>query len=306
MDLCSDFFVLLRDALHPGKEALELHNPDWGSIYRTACRHCVQGIMFDAVQRLPAGSGITPTLAAMWLRDAMKIESEYECIKALVAEQSAVWKELGIDAVLLKGLNSAKYYPVPSHRVSGDIDWWMRSGKDWNMALDWLRREQIAWQKDSDGDISYEKGGIIVEHHRKGLVADGPEAELLFLAGHLFHHAAVSGIGLRHFCDYAMALDWYEGKYDRKLLASMASARGLSAWLHLLDSTVYVFMTGVPAGKREDALLSLLMDDGNFGLEGGHRFRSFFRRAGVVGTVAPGQFAKRWLSLAIGRMKRIL
>lgn len=306
MDLCSDFFILLRDALHPGKEVLNLHNPDWESIYRTASRHCVQGIMFDAVQRLPSGSGMTPTLAALWLRDAMKIESEYGRIKSLVAEQLAVWNELGIDAVLLKGLNSAKYYPVPSHRVSGDIDWWMRSEKDWNMAMDWLRREHIAWQKDSDGDISYEKDGIIVEHHRKGLVADGPEAELLFLAGHLFHHVAVSGVGLRQLCDYAMALEWYEGKYDRKLLASMASAKGLSAWLRLLDSSVSSLMSGTATGRKEEALLSLIMDDGNFGLEGGRRFRSFFRRARVVGTVAPGQFIGRWLGLAIGRMKRIL
>ena len=306
MDLCSDFFVLLRDALHPGKEALKLHNPDWEGIYRTACRHCVQGIMFDAVQRLPSGSGLTPSLAAMWLRDAMKAESEYERIKSLVAVQSAVWKELGIDAVLLKGLESARYYPVPSHRINGDIDWWMKSGKDWNLALDWLRREHIPWQKDSDGDIFYEKDGVVVEHHRKGLLSDGPEAELLFLAGHLFHHAAVSGVGLRHFCDYAMALEWYEGKYDRGLLDAMASSAGLHGWMVLLDGAVSAFMTGSPAGKKEDALLSLIMDDGNFGKDGGRRFGSFFRRAAVVGSAAPGPFVRRWVGLALGRMKRIL
>ena len=305
------FFSLLRKALVPGGGEVDVAGADWDMIFSTACRHSVQAVMFDAVRDLPAGSGLSPLLAARWLMEAGEAEKEYGRIKSVVEAQRAVWESRGIDAVLLKGLESAKYYPVPEHRINGDIDWWMRGRESWDSALGWLGEEGIGWKRDSDGDISYEYSGVLVEHHRKGFAGEGPEAELLYLAEHVFHHAAVSGVGLRQVCDYAMALRYFDGTFDRDRYVSLAASRGFAGWVRLLDAAVALIMDGgegLPAGlrRRAERLLALIMEDGNFGLDRKKRFGAFFTRAAAVGVSAPIRFILRWGGLGVGRLKRIL
>ena len=304
------FFALLRAALHPGDGPFCPGGADWQFIYDTAVRHCVQGVMYDAVKDLPAGSGVSPVLAAGWLSDALQAERDYARIREVSGRLAALWKAAGVDAQVLKGLECARFYPVPEHRINGDIDWWMRGEESWNRALEVLKDKGIQWSVDSDGDLCYEVDGVVVEHHRSGFVEDSPEAELLFLAEHVFHHAAVSGVGLRQLCDYAMALERLEGKYDREHYLALASSAGLSGWVRLLESALSVVReVDCPPcclGSRVRTLLELVMDDGNFGLGRGKRFRYIFRRLYAVGLSAPVRFAGRWVGLAVGRIKRIV
>lgn len=307
----SDFFKLLSAALHPERKAsllpwMPLSAQDWQFIYDTASRHSVQGVMFDVVETLPAGSGLPASLAARWLDDTRKIEEAGRRISSVVEAQKKAWEAHGIDAVLIKGPESAKYYPVPLHRKGGDIDWWMRTDDDWRKALEVLRNNNIGWTVDSDGDVGYELGGVMVEHHRSGLPADGPEGELMMLAGHIFHHVSVSGVGLRQVCDFALALEWFEGRYDRGAYLGLARRMGLKRWTLLLESMVSVLDGKHLEGHREKALLELVMEDGNFGFERKRRFSRFAGRALVAGVAAPGMFVRRWAGLVVGRMKRNL
>lgn len=301
LDRYAVFFSLLRKALVPEGDMPDVSGADWEFIFSTAGRHFVRALLYDAVKVLPPGSGISPVLAAGWLVSAKEAENNYKKISGVVDFQRGIWSSKGIDAVLLKGLCCSRFYPVPEHRTSGDIDWWMRGRADWDAALEWLTEEGLRWETDSDGDISYAYAGMVVEHHRKGLSGDGPEAELLFLADHVFHHAAVSGVGLRQVCDYAMAR-----RYHGDIPLS-----GGGGWVRLLDAVAAIIMdpgVSLPSGlrRRAESFLALVMEDGNFGLDRKNRFGQFFRRAAVVGVTAPGKFIARWLGLGVGRMKRIL
>ena len=293
------FLTVLRASLNRWPEPVRLEEADWEFVFDTACRHCMESVLFDYVKDLPADSGISPLLAAKWYSASIREEKNYAAVAAAVDGQRKEWREKGIDAVLLKGLECSAFYPVPEHRSFGDIDWWMRTETDWNKALDVLKGNGIRWRQDSDGDISYSLGNIPVEHHRRGPVEDSPEGTVLYLAEHVFHHAAVYGVGLRQICDYALASG--NLPIDGEKLFHMARKEGLDRWLGLLDNVTEVLMDGSNPDRRTEAFLKLVLADGNFG-EG----RISLKRMVILFRSAPQKFFERWAGLAVGRIKRFL
>ena len=302
-----DFMKVLALAMGWSGDSLPPMGADrWQAVYSIARRHAVQGIMFDAVEALPAGSGLPLDLSARWMLEVRSLEANSQHMEAVVARQRQTWAKHGVDAVLLKGLEVAAMYPHPRRRVCGDIDWWMRSQADWDKALEVLRSNGIAWEMDSDGDIHYTLAGVVIEHHHEGLEDDGPEGVLLLLNEHILHHALVMGIGMRQLCDYAAALKWYEGRFDKVHYAAMLRSRGLSKWTSVLEGSLG--LAGAPFAVRYQRLsrmlLDLVMSDGNMGLDKSNRYGGLVRRMWLFMRVCPGALVRRWCSLVLGRLKR--
>lgn len=301
------FFRLLKAALAGETYNVVLTEEEWRDVYDTACRQSVQGVMFPVIEALPKGSGIPSGLAGRWALDAQRIEGDYKRHLAVVEKQRSTWAARGVDAVLLKGTASAALYPHPELRVCGDIDWWMRTDADWNKALKVLEDNGIVYEYDSDGDISYSLVGVVVEHHRKGLLSDGKGGVLYLLNGHIMHHAMVFGVGLRQLCDYALAMKRYDAQEDVAEYRRLVRENGLVAWTAVLDELAAFMMApgdaAIPSGKA-GSLLSLMMSDGNMGLDKEFRLSGLMRRTALFLTLAPGRFVKRWLGLVFGRLKR--
>ena len=313
-------FNLVRAGLGFGWDSLpELSPEEWRAVYESAARQSVQGVVFSAVESLPYDSPSRPpkALLARWALDVQGIESFSRRNRAVMLKQKEVWDRRGVDAVLLKGWSVAQYYPQPERRVSGDVDWWMRTPEAWDKALAVLASNGIKPETDSDGDIHYELGGVVVEHHRSGLVEDGPAGVLFLLNTHILHHAMVMGVGLRQLCDYAVAREAFRresgdgwpavlGRYGE-----LAAAGGLTKWTAVLDGAVAEI--GLPDAdvdpsvrRKSLRLLDLVIADGNFGLDKRNRFGGFFSRAGLLLGICPGTFIRRWLSLAAGRIRRLV
>ena len=263
---------------------------EWEFLYDTSSRQAVQGLVYDALEQAPE-SNIPEDLAARWLMEIGEIEKNYARIEETVEMQAAAFRKHGIHFSLLKGLESAKYYPRPEHRIMGDIDWWMHSGDDWDAALELAKANGASPEYDSDGDVHYTVNGIVVEHHRKGLRTAGPCGELLLLNEHALHHALVTGVGMRQIADYKAALRYFDGKYDREEYEGLVEEEGLKPWTEVLETL-------------PDRFLELVMEDGNFGLDKKNRFSGFFKRASFFARIAPGEFVKRWWGLVVGRIKR--
>ena len=301
------FFRLLKAALAGETCSVVLTEEEWRDVYDTACRQSVQGVMFPVIEALPKGSGIPSGLAGRWALDARRIEGDYRRHLAVVEKQRSTWAARGVDAVLLKGTASAALYPRPELRVCGDIDWWMRTDADWSKALKVLENNGIAYGYDSDGDISYSLAGVVVEHHRKGLISDSNGVVLYLLNEHIMHHAMVFGVGLRQLCDYALALKRYDAQENMEEYRMLVRENGLEAWTTVLDELAAFLMApwdaAIPSGKA-GSLLSLMMTDGNMGLDKEFRLSGLLRRATLFLSLAPGSFAKRWLGLVFGRLKR--
>lgn len=291
------FLCLLRRSLGIGGNGLypwmediplpELTHSQWEFIYSTAVRQGVVGIMYGAVQDLPVPADI----AQRWLMATMAIEQSWAAHHETVERQRRAWAANGIDAVLLKGLESAGLYPHPELRACGDIDWWIRGEEDWDKAIGLLETGGIEWEEDSDGDLHYNLDGIVVEHHRKGLLSEGPEGVLLMLCDHVLHHAMVAGVGMKHVCDYIMALRFYEGRYDKDSYQALLDGTGLAKWERTLL-------------RMPDTLLRMILGDGNFGLDKKWRFSGMLTKWIFFMHVCPTVMIRRWWGLILGRVKR--
>lgn len=316
-----DLFIrLLQSALWNVPLSLEtpVDAETWYDVYGTARHQTVEGLLYDVICGLPSDAGLPRDLAATWLLAADRIERNYRRIAAEVERQARIWQDNGIDAVLMKGTAVAAMYPVPEHRVIGDIDWWIRGDDGWNRALELLRRNGIRAGQDSDGDVHYQSNGIVVEHHRGGMFADGPAGVLMMLNEHILHHAAVTGIGMRHLCDLAMAYRHYSGSYDVAEYVSLLGSMRMLRWTALLHAVlrqvlgapenILPELPGAMRVRRRDCdrFLQLVMTDGNFGLDRKWRYAGLWRRFTLLVRYVPGPLVRRWTGLLGGRIRRFV
>lgn len=311
-------FRLLGTALWGSPvEIVGISAEEWQAVYEMACKQTVQGIVFDAVRSLPSSAGVPRELAVKWLLAAEAIERNNAALRAVVERQREVWQRNGVDALLLKGLTVADMYPVPEHRMTGDIDWLFRTDRDWNAALDIARRNGMEIHRDSDGDISYVLGGIVVEHHRGDLPTAGVPGILTMLNEHILHHAMTTGVGLRHICDMAVAYKSYSGRYMAEEYGEVLKTNGLMRWTALLHRVLqmvvgipeeYLPELGVSTAAIPDRdvkwFVDTMLTEGNFGFSKRRRFSGLPGKLLFYVRYAPTAFLVRWTRLVRGRMRR--
>jgi len=227
---------------------------------------------------------------------------------------SAVWSGMGLDACVLKGLESAALYPVPEHRQCGDVDWYFPSQGQRCKANSWAMANGSGVGKDSDGCLHYSLGGVLMEHH---LLRIDPSDKAQVLGMYIMHiqkHAMVMGIGFRHFCDVALAYRRFSGQYQPDALKETLSRGGALRWSALMDAFLvrelglderFLPLSDwrVVPDADVDRLLDLVIEDGNFGLQKKNRMSGFFRRFALFMRYSPSEFFRRWLFLAAGRMR---
>ena len=312
------FFEILRAAIWQ-KPLLWGDRPaprpeEWNSLYEMAARQTVQGVMFDIVRTLPATAGLPRALIANWLLAVDGIEREYSKMNSVVEYQQRLWTGHGIDAILLKGLSVSNMYPVPEHRMTGDVDWWIPGDDNWSRALGVVHDMGCDISPDSDGDIHYIYDGIVIEHHRKGFDAEGYAGQLLMLNEHILHHAVVTGVGVRHLCDMAVAYRYFAGRYETSDYVSALKSKHLVRWTMLLHALLTEYFK-IPYGylpeisdriKVPDSdvhgLMGQILYDGNFGFAKKRRFSGIFRKSFFYMRYAPRYYMKRAAGLLFGRI----
>lgn len=285
-------------------DVISCNQDTWRELLLLAVEHSVQGHLYDAARRLPSSCGCPQEVLSSLERCAHVLEAGSRRLSAVADRQAETWRRHGINAVEIKGRNTAALYPVPEHRSWGDVDWWMPSDDDWDKSLAVVRANGISPETDSDGDISYQLGGVAVEHHRKGLEAEGPEGMLLLLNRHLMHHAMGAGAGLRQVLDLAVALDRYAGQYDRETYLRLLASRRMLRWNSVAEELAMHLRDGRPLGRRARALYDLVAADGNFGFRKYRRFGGLLRRTLFFLAVAPGPYVRHWSGLVTGRLRR--
>ncbi len=305
-NVLESFFTLLRIGLWGGDPGeMHLSSDEWLELYALSRRQTVQGVMLDAILKLPPEAGFPAYLRERWTREQELLVARYDRIAGIVKIQEDAWRNRGINAVQIKGQTVAVMYPEPKHRLCGDIDWWMPTEDDWRRALAAVHENGCRTETDSDGDLHYVLGGIMVEHHRHGLEAEGPEGVMLMLNMHILHHVMVAGIGLRQICDLAMAYDFH--KESIPAYRVLLKETGLEAWTEVLDELVTSLKVGegpMALEGRAASLLDLVLEDGNFGLDKDFRFGGFHKRASLLLRLVPGRFVRTWAGLVRGRLRR--
>lgn len=113
--------LLLRMAVR--EEVVDLPaDIDWREIKERAFRQGVGGIVFDVVEKLPAGQRPPKEVVLEWMGMVMRMERMYEHHRQVIARLAAFYAEMGVRMLLLKGYGLSLAWPVPKHRPTGDID----------------------------------------------------------------------------------------------------------------------------------------------------------------------------------------
>ena len=183
----------------------------------------------------------------------------------------------GLHPVVMKGVETAAYYPDPDLRLYGDVDLYF-APEEFDRAAAVATKRFGPLRKDPDGSLHFQIDNIDIDLHRdyfslhvaaeKLPPIPSPEAILLMHSSHILHHAIASGIGLRQMCDLAAAYQALEGQYNPIALEEAYRKAGLLKWNRLLSSFIRNSL-GMKAPIEGDlptgGLEKIIFSGGNFG-----------------------------------------
>lgn len=243
---------------------------DWEGLERLAFR---QGVAYVAADGLLKATEEDPALIKgkgrkvilEWLQNTGRAEEKYASHSAAISEICRILKNHGIEeTLLLKGLGLSKYYPVPNHRPTGDLDIYTygKSRETDNVFLD--MGCQIEFDP-SQKHTHFEYQGIQVENHHHylnsgrsrcetevndylltlsgdrltewGYYVPSPEKNFWFLICHIQSHLmGPDAMTLRHLLDWGLFLKGEEADLDAGSLMTKAREFRLETFISYMTS----------------------------------------------------------------------
>ena len=260
-----------------------LTDAEWQAVLDEARRQSVQGLLCEAVslldKTLMPSAGLRITLLAE--SDAVQKRSAH--VEKVAEKLTAAFSGRGLNPVIQKGTSVACFYPKPLARRSGDVDLFF-CPDEFDAARKLAEGAGICVTDAPDGSINYIWNDVTVEHHRRyydcrasfdDVPVPSAEATMLLLSSHILKHAIGAGIGLKQFCDIALACRALDGQYDAASYLTHLRAAGMMRWERMLETFLEEYMgverrylPALSAGmKRLDAsrLLAIVLEGGNFG-----------------------------------------
>ena len=174
-------FKLIRIALGKEEPSSLPNDVNWEELFALSIKQDVVNIAYDGLQKILDSKSEntvgfdTPMLEELrykWIGYGMLAEQKYESYSRVVADLAHLYSRHGYQILLLKGYGLSLYYPIPSHRSTGDIDVSvMRQGEDIENAQ--LEVDKI-FQKEFGMMVTKSKighhshftfHGILVENH---------------------------------------------------------------------------------------------------------------------------------------------
>lgn len=283
-----------------------LTDAGWRSVYRLAVRQTVTGIVYRGLHYLPDNLLPDEALMITWVAKADQIERRNMRMNAAVDLLFQQMDSRGLHPVLQKGQGVAAFYKYPLLRECGDIDIYFPTKQEMDDASELMRKRGCSVERHADGSNCYSWQGVDIEHHShlfdicnpflKGFLSDlvqkhgfttyipdgdysenitvpSPLPNLLMLNAHLLKHVIGHGVGLRQFCDMAMAYHALSGSYSAEELRDVYRRTGLLKWSALLHTFLTEYLglshTDLPYTDNSDStagkLLQTVMEGGNFG-----------------------------------------
>ncbi len=139
---------------------------EWNILFDMSMKQCVPSLVLDGLNKSLASEpcqgnkGIGKMDKLKWLSMVLNMERLYTKHESVIAELAAFYQRAGYQMMLLKGYGLSKYWPIPNHRPTGDIDIYLM-----HLNSDGKEKSQPAW-KCAD-KLMTEKLGIQVDnsHH---------------------------------------------------------------------------------------------------------------------------------------------
>ncbi len=330
---------------------------DWNSVARLAKSQSVLGIVGNIILSDPVLQlSLDSELSVKVKRFVMSNMLMHNQLNTLIVKAVKHLNAAGISPVLLKGQGLARNYPYPELRQCGDIDLFVGaelyekayfafkniatdiddfssiySGKHFHAfcgkvefdvhrfsAFYHLKKYNEKYQEEAKKGLTqslmyYAVGDIDVS-------TPSLEFNAYYIFNHLFNHFLISGVGLRHLCDWMMFLHANAGKIDRvELKRILTKMRIMRPWK--VFGVLCVKEFGMPSDEIpfyqevNDGLvyrvLRRILDEGNFGFETDYYKRNkdsrlrtrlkgiihHVKRFGQLVTLFPYQLSRQMLNL---------
>lgn len=323
-----------------------LSSEEWGRVFTIARQQTVTGIVFKGLDHLSEEELPPMGMMAKWIAYADRIEQSNRAVNETLAMLCGHFAKSGERVVLQKGPGVAAMYPEPLLRECGDIDLFFPDADGKSDPLQGI--PGATREAKPDGSWEYQVNDVVIERHshlvdilspraskfvkrlivEKGyesvnvggsiVLVPAPEVNLLLLSSHILKHSLGVGIGLRQFCDMAVACNFYADRVDPREMEEIYRKAGLEKWSVLLDGFLGQYL-GLEAGetKKSNVLLDIILKGGNFGRFTGkcekasqsvvtrkwHTFTSFMGNVRFAMTYAPGEWFWTVARLAGGQVR---
>lgn len=308
------FFELLKSGLWEKSiqnyDCFPLTANEWKSIYMHAIRHTVEGVLFDAVQKLESIYLPSKELLKVWLVRVEKIAQRNDCMDEVIKQQNHFFKKHYLNPILLKGRAVASIYPNSKRRSCGDIDWYFEDHREYKKCIEILDKKKVNIQYCAGYSVNYQWEGFDTDQHLKQfdvsnpflkrylrtlekenahleqkLIIDeahirlsSPALQSIQVNIHILKHLLSFGIGIRQLCDAARIYYVYADKMNGVWLKKTYRKLGVLNWINALHRILVEYI-----GLHRDKLpfeivdsnpVTSVMEDiwqsGNFGFQTGY------------------------------------
>lgn len=303
------FIVLLRMGLWGEScETLPyfpLSNAEWSLIYEISVSQTVEGVVYEGLLLLPQEYLPPYAILLRWTAKIDGVERYNKSMRQNLGILAGGLAKNNINYILLKGLGLAYNYNKPLLRVSGDVDLYFPTRKDYQQANELLKSKGCQIQKGDHDSVFYNFNTIQIEHHTKMIDVFNPFCQKfiknfiqkeqsqnrhLDLDGvkvtmpsyilsqvqtnaHILKHYLGFGVGLRQFCDVARLCHAKDQNFDGEELRIVYKKLGLSKWMNVVHNFMVnelgLHRSKLPYAieKKYDtnSILQDVLNSGNFG-----------------------------------------
>jgi len=172
---------LIKVALGKGTKCSLPNAINWNALFDLSIKQCVPSVVLDGLNKSLSSEpcqdnkGLVKMDKLKWLSMVLNMERLYTKHESIIAELAAFYRKAGYQMMLLKGYGLSKYWPIPNHRTTGDVDIYLMDmdseGND-NSQPAWKRADKIMKEKlGIEVDNSHHHHsvftykGIMVENH---------------------------------------------------------------------------------------------------------------------------------------------
>lgn len=146
---------------------------DWKEVIDLSFSQEVAALAIDGLQQLydlvpdlelELDSEENKGIKREWFGNVVTCELDYSSRKDVTDKLTKMWDSEGIGVTVVKGTAIAKYYPIPEHRFSCDIDLFI--GDEWERSCKILEQNGIAVSYEGYKDAEFYVDDVYVESHR--------------------------------------------------------------------------------------------------------------------------------------------
>ena len=280
---------------------------DWVALFAESRAQAVMPMVYAGVSRCCTDEEVRQNWRVVTMRSLQKNRRIQLCHNYL----HQLMTENGISYTIIKGCASANDYPDPLMRAMGDVDF-MVSMEHWEQAIELLKQEGFNVSGEGHAlHLSFDKEGFPTDmemHHDPFGIAKlnmpalaeiipevvGKSVEVntgditfrmpdpfchgTVLLLHALRHLRLSGIGVRHLCDWAMFIRNFDEDEFIRIFKERYEKLKIWKLAQVFSATAHRYL-GVPyqswmdGSDEEDSLMLMLdiLNGGNFGQGSGLR-----------------------------------